>query len=102
MSLFQKKPLDKIFAESESGEHHLKKTLGPINLVAPGIGCSRCRALTAPPWCRWCRFLGVIVCLSMMPFLDVLTWIRLVVWLLIGFLIYFGYGRKHSHLRGAR
>src|SRR5215472_9966902 len=38
MSLFEKKPLDKIIAESEGGEHHLKKTLGPINLIALGIG----------------------------------------------------------------
>jgi len=43
--------------------------------------------------------LGVIVCLSMMAFLDWLTWVRLVVWLCIGFVIYFGYGRSHSHLR---
>src|ERR1700756_3528857 len=38
MSLFEKKSLDKIIAESESGEVHLKKTLGPVNLVALGIG----------------------------------------------------------------
>jgi len=38
MSLFEKKPLDKIFAEAEGGEHHLKKTLGPVNLIALGIG----------------------------------------------------------------
>jgi len=38
MSLFATKSLDGIIAESESGEHHLKKTLGPINLVALGIG----------------------------------------------------------------
>src|ERR1700747_1929300 len=38
MSLFQKKSLDRIIAESEGGEHHLKKTLGPVNLVALGIG----------------------------------------------------------------
>ncbi len=42
--------------------------------------------------------LGVVVCLAMMLSLDGLTWIRLVSWLLIGFLIYFGYGRSHSFL----
>jgi len=34
----------------------------------------------------------------MMYFLDVMTWIRLVVWLVIGFAVYFGYSRHHSHL----
>ena len=38
MSLFEKKPLDKIMAESEGGAHQLKRTLGPVNLVALGIG----------------------------------------------------------------
>src|SRR5271165_5573279 len=38
MSLFEKKTLDKIIAESEGGTVHLKKTLGPVNLVALGIG----------------------------------------------------------------
>src|SRR5712691_10600452 len=38
MSLFQTKPVDKIMAESEGGAHTLKRTLGPVNLVALGIG----------------------------------------------------------------
>ncbi len=42
--------------------------------------------------------LGIIVCLGMMVSLDVETWIRLVVWLVIGFGIYFGYSRSHSLL----
>jgi APA family basic amino acid/polyamine antiporter len=43
--------------------------------------------------------LGVLVCFGMMAFLDVMTWIRLGGWLLIGLAIYFGYSRHHSHLR---
>jgi APA family basic amino acid/polyamine antiporter len=42
--------------------------------------------------------LGILVCLAMMASLDGLTWIRLVLWLAIGLLIYFGYGRRHSFL----
>jgi APA family basic amino acid/polyamine antiporter len=38
MSLFATKSLERIVEESESGDHHLKKTLGPVNLVALGIG----------------------------------------------------------------
>jgi basic amino acid/polyamine antiporter, APA family len=38
MSLFATKPLSVILAESESGTHRLKRTLGPGNLIALGIG----------------------------------------------------------------
>jgi APA family basic amino acid/polyamine antiporter len=40
--------------------------------------------------------LGIATCLLLMFSLPVENWIRLVVWLAIGFLIYFGYGRRHS------
>ncbi|HLJ30716.1 MAG TPA: amino acid permease [Candidatus Angelobacter sp.] len=40
--------------------------------------------------------LGIIICLLMMYSLPFGAKVRLVVWLLIGFAIYFGYGRKHS------
>jgi APA family basic amino acid/polyamine antiporter len=40
--------------------------------------------------------LGIVVNLIMMLFLPLDTWIRLVVWLAVGLLIYFGYGRLHS------
>jgi len=42
--------------------------------------------------------LGVGVCLFMMVFLPMDTWIRLLVWMLIGMDIYLVYGAKHSHL----
>ena len=42
---------------------------------------------------------GILVCLGLMAGLPIDTWIRLFVWLALGFLIYFGYGIKHSELR---
>jgi APA family basic amino acid/polyamine antiporter len=46
--------------------------------------------------------LGIVTCLALMAFLPVDTWIRLFVWLVIGFGIYFGYSRKHSVLQRER
>jgi len=42
--------------------------------------------------------LGIASCLLLMFSLPVENWIRLGVWLAIGFAIYFGYSRHHSHL----
>ena len=42
--------------------------------------------------------LGIVVCLFMMVFLPMDTWIRLLVWMLIGMDIYLVYGAKNSHL----
>jgi APA family basic amino acid/polyamine antiporter len=42
--------------------------------------------------------LGIAFCLLLMFSLPGQNWLRLFVWLLIGFVIYFGYGRHHSVL----
>jgi len=42
--------------------------------------------------------LGIATCLFMMVFLPMDTWIRLLVWMLIGQDIYLSYGTKNSHL----
>jgi amino acid transporter len=41
---------------------------------------------------------GILVNISLMLFLPVDTWLRLVIWLFIGILIYFFYSRRHSLL----
>jgi APA family basic amino acid/polyamine antiporter len=46
--------------------------------------------------------LGVISCLYLMVSLSVMTWVRLLVWLDIGMLIYWFYGRTHSPLADPR
>jgi APA family basic amino acid/polyamine antiporter len=43
--------------------------------------------------------LGIIVCMGMMMFLPLDTWLRLAVWMAIGLAIYFLYGRHHSRVR---
>lgn len=41
---------------------------------------------------------GILTCLSLMIFLPADTWIRLVVWMLVGLDVYSGYGLRHSAL----
>ncbi|NTU45822.1 MAG: amino acid permease [Chlorobiaceae bacterium] len=41
---------------------------------------------------------GILTCLTLMFSLPAENWIRLIVWLLIGMVIYWFYGRKHSAL----
>jgi APA family basic amino acid/polyamine antiporter len=46
--------------------------------------------------------LGVLSCLYLMVSLSVMTWVRLLVWLDLGMLIYWFYGRTHSPLADRR
>ena len=46
--------------------------------------------------------LGIVSCLYLMLSLAVLTWVRFLVWLNIGMVIYWFYGRQHSPLRDRR
>ncbi|MFL9868067.1 amino acid permease [Paraburkholderia fungorum] len=43
--------------------------------------------------------LGILFCLLLMAGLPLVTWLRLFVWLVIGLVIYWFYGRNHSRLR---
>ena len=44
--------------------------------------------------------LGIFANGAMMLFLPLDTWLRLVIWLAVGLVIYFLYGRRHSVLAG--
>ncbi|MDB5279148.1 amino acid permease [Ferruginibacter paludis] len=50
------------------------------------------------PWVPVIPILGVFTCLFMMVFLPTDTWIRLIVWMLIGLDVYLFYGVKYSLL----
>jgi len=51
------------------------------------------------PGYPWTPALGVASCLALMLSLPRDTWIRLIVWLILGAGVYLAYGRRHSLLR---
>jgi APA family basic amino acid/polyamine antiporter len=48
------------------------------------------------PFVPFTPIAGIVCCLVLMFSLPPENWLRLAVWLVIGFVIYFSYGRKHS------
>lgn len=50
------------------------------------------------PWVPFTPLLAILFTGSLMASLPVVTWIRFVVWLVLGLIVYFLYGRKHSRL----
>ncbi len=78
-------------------------TLFAFILVCIGVWVMRVKMPELPrafktPLVPLVPILGIAVCLFMMVFLPMDTWIRLIVWMLIGMDIYLVYGAKHSHL----
>jgi APA family basic amino acid/polyamine antiporter len=51
------------------------------------------------PWYFIVCPLGAAICLAMIASEGIGNWARLIVWLIIGFFIYFGYSIKRSHVR---
>jgi len=79
-------------------------TLFAFILVCIGVLVLRKKMPDAPrafrtPLVPVVPILGIATCLFMMVFLPGDTWIRLIVWLIIGLAIYFGYSRYHSKLQ---
>ncbi|MBY0440627.1 MAG: amino acid permease [Mycobacteriaceae bacterium] len=50
------------------------------------------------PWVPLLPILSVCACLWLMLNLTLITWLRFVVWIAVGILVYLGYGRRHSVL----
>ena len=78
-------------------------TLLAFVIVCAGVIILRRRRPDLPrpfrtPWSPLTPILGIAISLLLMASLPFDTWLRLIVWLVIGFLIYFLYGRRHSRL----
>jgi APA family basic amino acid/polyamine antiporter len=51
------------------------------------------------PLVPWFPIIGTALCLYLMADLPGTTWVRFFIWMALGLLIYFVYGRTHSRLR---
>jgi APA family basic amino acid/polyamine antiporter len=51
------------------------------------------------PGYPWVPLGGIAVCVALMASLPRDTWVRLAVWLVLGFVVYGAYGLEHSRLR---
>jgi basic amino acid/polyamine antiporter, APA family len=72
-------------------------------LVCVGILILRVREPDRPrkfrvPFSPVTPALGILMCLFLMKGLPALTWIRFVLWLLVGLVLYFLYGQRQSRL----
>jgi APA family basic amino acid/polyamine antiporter len=79
-------------------------TLFAFILVCAGVWIMRVKHPEIPrafkvPFVPVVATLGIIVCAAMILGLGWANWLRLLIWLAIGFIIYFGYSRKNSKLQ---
>jgi APA family basic amino acid/polyamine antiporter len=79
-------------------------TLFAFVLVCIGVMVMRKSDPTTPrpfrtPWVPFVPILGAVVCFLMMLGLGKDNWLRLIIWMAIGMVIYFTYSKKHSHIR---
>ena len=86
---------------SVAGEMTSIGTLFAFALVCLGVIVVRRTQPNVPrgfktPFVPWVPAAGVVCCVSMMLFLPADTWIRLVMWMLIGLDVYSTYGVRHS------
>jgi len=51
------------------------------------------------PWVPFVPLMGMLVSFGLMAALNGITWVRLIVWLVIGLVIYFTYSVNHSKVR---
>src|SRR5208282_584665 len=79
-------------------------TLLAFVIVCAGVWVLRVRRPDLPrpfktPLVPLVPILGIIVSLGLMASLPGSTWLRLIIWLIVGMVVYFTYGKKHSRVQ---
>ncbi len=78
-------------------------TLAAFVLVSIGVLVLRrtqpdLRRAFTTPWVPFVPIAAALLCLFVMGFLTIGTWLRFLVWMGIGIIVYFAYSRSHSRL----
>lgn len=78
-------------------------TLSAFVLVSIGVIVLRRKRPDLPrgfrvPLNPWLPLLSALICIYLMLNLSVETWLRFLIWLLVGFTIYFTYSRRHAKI----
>ncbi|MBZ4041330.1 amino acid permease [Flavobacterium hibisci] len=78
-------------------------TLLAFVLVCIGVMVMRKKMPDAPrafrtPWVPFVPIAGIVICFALMYSLPNESWARLVIWMALGILVYFIYGKKNSKL----
>jgi APA family basic amino acid/polyamine antiporter len=95
-----------VFAISDAADLSNIGTLFAFVLVSLGVILLRRRQPDRPrafrvPLVPWFPLASIVLCGGLMTGLTVITWLRFLIWLAIGLVIYYFYSRKRSTLRAA-
>jgi APA family basic amino acid/polyamine antiporter len=90
-----------IFAISDAADLSNIGTLFAFALVSLGVIILRRtqperKRVFRVPFVPWFPLISIILCGGLMMGLTVITWVRFVVWLILGLMIYVLYSRRHS------
>ena len=92
-----------VFTVREAGSLCSIGTLLAFVIVSAGVLVLRVREPKlerkfTTPWVWFVAPMGAISALALMAFLSGTTWLRLIVWFVLGMVFYFSYGVRHSRL----
>ena len=90
-----------VFAISDASDLSNIGTLFAFVLVSLGVILLRRSQPQRPrgfrvPFVPWFPLISIVLCGGLMTGLTVITWLRFVVWLILGLVIYFAYSRRGS------
>lgn len=103
MSLFRTKSVEQSIDDTDHGQGWMATVISagavagltPVVIVLRRTRPDLARGFRVPPVLP---ILSALICTSLMLNLSVETWLRFLVWLALGFAVYFAYSRRHARV----